>query len=72
MFRLVLILYENETSARAWIDAFFYRVCAMLSKEKRMVLNMVHHVPSTKIDPSIIGVSGYIDYTAVVAKKKCR
>ncbi|KAF8075258.1 hypothetical protein FPV67DRAFT_1476688 [Lyophyllum atratum] len=61
----------NETSARAWIDSFFYRVCAMLPKDKRMVLNMEHHVPSTKVDLSSEtsrSLSGYIDYTAVVAE----
>jgi len=36
-----------------------------------MVLNMEHHIPSTTVDPSImtsLRLSGYIDYTAVVAK----
>jgi len=43
----------------------------MLPKYKRMVLNMEHHIPSTTVDPSImtsLRLSGYIDYTAVVAK----
>ena len=49
-----------------------FTVCAMLPKEKCMVLNMEHHVPSTTVDPlkmTSLRLSGYIDYTIVVAKK---
>ncbi|PPQ84559.1 hypothetical protein CVT25_007641 [Psilocybe cyanescens] len=60
----------NETSARSWIDTFFYRVCAMLPKDRHMVLNMEHHVLSKTDKTShrtIHRPSGYTGYTVVVA-----
>jgi hypothetical protein len=62
---------QTEASARAWIDAFFFRASAMLPPNKRMVLNMEHAVPSTTISPSSLStLSGFVDYTAVVASQR--
>jgi len=66
-----LIPRTTEASARAWIDAFFFRASAMLPPNKRMVLNMEHAVPSTTISPSSLStLSGFVDYTAVVASQR--
>lgn len=65
-----LIPRQTEASARAWIDAFFFRATAMLSSDKRMVLTMEYAVPSVNIGPSNINISGLIDYAAIVANKK--
>jgi hypothetical protein len=66
-----LILRQTEASARAWIDAFFFRASAMLPPNKRMVLNMEHIVPATAISPSSLStLSGFVDYTAVVASQR--
>ena len=40
----------------------------MLSPDQRMVLNMEHAVPATTISPSTL--SGFVDYTAVVASQR--
>ncbi|KAF8332431.1 hypothetical protein F5887DRAFT_996797 [Amanita rubescens] len=61
----------KDASARAWIDAFFFRASAMLSPNKRMVLNMEHVVPATTISPSSLStLSGFVDYTAIVASQR--
>ena len=65
-----LIPRQTEASARAWIDAFFFRATAMLSPDKRMVLTMEYAVPSVNIGPSNINISGLIDYAAIIANKK--
>ncbi|KIJ51002.1 hypothetical protein M422DRAFT_204014 [Sphaerobolus stellatus SS14] len=66
-----LIPRTTEASARAWIDAFFFRASAMLPEAKRMVLNMEHAVPATTISPSSLRtLSGFVDYTAVVASER--
>ncbi|PPQ81748.1 hypothetical protein CVT25_013632 [Psilocybe cyanescens] len=60
----------KKTSARAWIDTFFYCVCAMLPKDRHMVLNMEHHGLSKTDETSNMIIhrpSGDIDYTVVVA-----
>ncbi|KAK2463859.1 hypothetical protein APHAL10511_004164 [Amanita phalloides] len=44
-----LIARSTEASARAWIDAFFFRATAMLSSDKCMVLTMEYAVPSVNI-----------------------
>jgi len=68
---LILILRQTEASARAWIDAFFFRASAMLPPDKRMVLSMEHAVPATTISPSSLSsLSGFVDYTAVVASQR--
>ncbi|KAG1727127.1 hypothetical protein EDB19DRAFT_1750969 [Suillus lakei] len=66
-----LIPRTTEASARAWIDAFFFRASAMIPPDKSMVLNMEHIVPATTISPSSLQtLSGFIDYTAVVVDKR--
>ena len=43
----------------------------MLSPNKRMVLNMEHVVPATTISPSSLStLSGFVDYTAIVASER--
>jgi len=65
------MLRQTEASACAWIDAFFFRASAMLPPNKRMVLNMEHVVPATTINPSSLStLSGFVDYTAVVANQR--
>lgn len=67
----LLIPCQTEASARAWIDAFFFRAAAMLPPNQRMVLNMEHVVPATTISPSSLStLSGFVDYTAVVASQR--
>jgi hypothetical protein len=42
----------------------------MLSPNEGMVLNMEHVVPATTIDPSSLAtLSGFVDYTAMVANE---
>ncbi|KAI9509432.1 hypothetical protein F5148DRAFT_1187990 [Russula earlei] len=66
-----LVPRTTEASARAWIDAFFFRASAMLSPTKRMVLNMEHVVPATTISPSSLStLSGFVDYTAIVGSQR--
>jgi hypothetical protein len=65
-----LVARNTEASARAWIDALFFRATAMLSSDKHMVLTMEYAVPSVNIGPSNINISGLIDYAAIVANKK--
>ena len=66
----ILLLRQTEASAHAWIDAFFFRVSAMLPRNQRMVLNMVHAVPATTSSSSLSTLSGFVDYTAVVASQR--
>ncbi len=43
----------------------------MLSPNKRMVLNMEHVVPTSTISPSSLStLSGFVDYTAIVASQR--
>ena len=70
-FIYTLIPRQTEASARAWIDAFFFRVSAMLPPNQRMVLNVEHAVPATTISPSNLStLSGFVDYTAVAASQR--
>lgn len=69
-----LLLLENlipksaEVTARAWIDAFFFRASAMLPSNKAMILNMEHVVSATTTSPSSLRThGGFVDYTAIVA-----
>lgn len=60
---------QNEAGARLWIDTIFFRVSAMLSGSKRMVLNLKEHIPSVGI--SVPGqtcplkITGAVDYAAL-------
>jgi len=66
-----LVPRTNEASARAWIDAFFFRASAMLSPDQHMVLNMEHLVPPTAISPSsLLTLSGIVDYTAIIVRQE--
>ena len=70
-FIYTLIPRQTEASARAWIDAFFFRVSAMLPPNQRMALNVEHAVPATTISPSNLStLSGFVDYTAVAASQR--
>ena len=43
----------------------------MLPPDRRMVLNMKHVVPATTISPSSLStLSGFVDYTAIVASQR--
>ena len=65
---LQVIHLQNQASARAWIDAFLFRVSAMLPPNKRMVFNMERTVPATTISPMMAAdLSELVDYTVVVA-----
>jgi hypothetical protein len=66
-----MALRQTEASARVWIDTFFFRASAMLPPDKRMVLNMEHIVPATTISPSSLSaLSGFVDFTAIVASQR--
>lgn len=66
----VLKLCQNDASARAWIDAFFFGVSAMVGSDERMVLNLGHPIAQTVTHPSTSTVfTGIIDYTADMASK---
>lgn len=54
---------------RFWIDAFLFRVSAMVPEDQSLVLNTKHGASATTITPSSIW-SGYTDYTVVIADKK--
>lgn len=68
--RAALIPCQNEQSARAWVQAFFFRVFGMLPQNKRPVLNAEHHVPHTCVQPSQASdsfeLSGLIDFTVAI------
>lgn len=60
---------QAAASARSWIDAFFFRASALVSEGKRMVMNMEHTIPSTRVFPTAMTtLAGQIDYSAIVAK----
>ena len=68
LYGLQAIHLQNQASARAWIDAFLFRVSAMLPPNKRMVFNMERTVPATTISPMMAAdLSELVDYTVVVA-----
>jgi len=65
-----LIPKSNEAAARAWIDAFFFRVSAMVPPDEMMVLSMEQQIPPTAVKPSSsTTLHGIIDYTAATAVK---
>lgn len=64
------MLCQTKASAHAWVDAFFFRVSAMLPPDKHMVVNMEQNVPTTTISPSSFStLSGFVDYTAIIASE---
>ncbi|KAH9039945.1 hypothetical protein EDB84DRAFT_1267678 [Lactarius hengduanensis] len=67
-----LVPLASEASARACIDALFFRVAAIVqSNTMSMVLNMEQDV-KTLVHPSpriSMTLSGYIDYTVVLASQ---
>ncbi|PBK67682.1 hypothetical protein ARMSODRAFT_1020214 [Armillaria solidipes] len=65
-----LVPQTSEANARPWIDAFFFRVSAMVPTGMRMVLNMEHTIPATVLHPTTsTTLAGQIDYSAVVAEE---
>jgi len=56
----------NEAGARAWIDAFFFRVSAMVPSAKCMILNMEQSVVHRSTSAAF---SGTINYTVVIADR---
>jgi len=63
-----IVPQTNEAAARLWINAFFYRVAAMLPAERRMVLSVEQPVPPvTLIRDSPFTVSGTIDWVVMTA-----
>jgi hypothetical protein len=66
---LTQVLLQNEAGARLWIDAIFFRVSAMVSGNKGMVLNLEQHVPSVAIpvpdQARSLNICGTIDYAAL-------
>jgi hypothetical protein len=71
-FALAKVLLQNQAGARLWIDAIFFRVSAMLSGSKTMVLNIGQHLPAVGI--SVPGqrlslkILGTIDYAALTTE----
>ena len=67
---LILMLFrQNEAGARVWIDAFLFRASAMVPPGYRMVFNTEQNIPAPAIQPSSLAtISGFADYTIVVAK----
>ncbi|KAF9642126.1 hypothetical protein BDM02DRAFT_3124827 [Thelephora ganbajun] len=59
----------NEAGTRLWIDTMFFCVSAMLSDEKRMVLNLGQRVPPVSVpmpgQARSLEIAGRIDYTAL-------
>lgn len=59
--RVALIPLKNEATARAWIDAFFFRASAMMAPDARMIVDMEHAIPATTVSPSSLAtLSGYV------------
>lgn len=60
---------QTESGARAWIDTF--RASAMLPSDKRMVFGMERAVSATTVSPSSLStLSGFTNYTAIVARQR--
>ncbi|KAF5314957.1 hypothetical protein D9619_007613 [Psilocybe cf. subviscida] len=63
-----IVPQTNEAAARLWINAFFYRVAAMLPAEHPMVLSVEQPVPAvTLIRDGPATVSGTIDWVVMTA-----
>lgn len=71
-----LVPRTNEAGVRLWIDTIFFRVSAMLSGSRSMVLNVKQHIPSVGI--SVPGqtrsmkINGTIDYAALTIDARKR
>ena len=67
---LAQVLLQNEAGARLWIDTIFFRVSAMLSGGKRMVLNLEQHIPSVGVavpgQTRPLKITGTVDYAALM------
>ncbi|KAJ8496401.1 hypothetical protein ONZ45_g12474 [Pleurotus djamor] len=60
-----LVPRSNEAAARLWINAYFYRISAMIPEGQKMGLSIEQVVPSVTLsNRSLHTVSGYIYYTA--------
>ncbi|KAF5325334.1 hypothetical protein D9619_009589 [Psilocybe cf. subviscida] len=67
-----LVSRTNETAARLWTNAFFYRVAAMLPTEYSMVLNVTQDAPAVSLSDSSLHaqtVSGTVNWTAVATSE---
>ena len=42
---MLLDVYQNEVVVHAWVEAFFFRVSAMVPPNETMVLNVGQRVP---------------------------
>ncbi|KAI9441536.1 hypothetical protein H4582DRAFT_1849158 [Lactarius indigo] len=61
----------TEADSRARINAFFFRVSAMLPQDQHLVLNMEQAIPATPVGPSSsLALSGVADYTAILADRR--
>ncbi|KAF5346079.1 hypothetical protein D9756_010837 [Leucocoprinus leucothites] len=71
---LHLVARPSEASARTWVDAFLYRVSAMLPPGKRMSLTDMEYTISPVTIPTASGTDttlvGYRDYTAIISTPK--
>jgi len=66
-----LVPLANEAGARTRIDAFFFRVSAMVPPDKHLILNLEQVIPQTVVhDPSSTALAGVADYTAVIANSE--
>ena len=67
---IVQVLLQNNAGSRLWIDTIFFRVSAMLSSGKRMVLSLEQHVPSIGVvvpgQTRPLKITGTIDYVALM------
>ncbi|CAA7266397.1 unnamed protein product [Cyclocybe aegerita] len=61
---------KNEAAARAWTDAFLFRVSAMVLQNETMVLSMKQSIPPTAMkSPSSTTLHGVVEYTAEAADR---
>ncbi|KAF5349583.1 hypothetical protein D9756_008769 [Leucocoprinus leucothites] len=59
---------KNEAGARMWIDAFFYRVKAMLQDPDESMVLSLHQCVDAVVSSSV-GLCGYVDYAVIKAPK---
>ncbi len=60
---------QNETAARLWIDAIFFRVASLLhgSSNSKIVLNVEQNVLPVARDPTIFSfLFGVVNFTAIL------
>jgi len=60
-------MHQNEVAARTWIDAFFFRVSAMVLPNERVVL--ITKQPTAVSPSSTTTLHGTVDYIATVADR---